>query len=136
MLLLRITRTWLKSKSKNLIHASTEDNEDLVKEREPKDIKHDNEVLMCAPPFDEAIEEPIPPAQEEEDKVSHFPFQFFDNTLFCDSEGEKERESLDEIDPPYYEAEYVEASHEDETMIHALPFNKLSKSLKLLDMKK
>jgi hypothetical protein len=35
--------------------ASTEDNEDLVKKREPEDIKHDDEVLMCAPPFDEAI---------------------------------------------------------------------------------
>ena len=70
------------------IHASTEDNEDMVEEREPEDIKHDDEVLMCAPPSDEAIHEPIPPAQEEEDEVSHFPFQVFDDTLFCDSEGE------------------------------------------------
>jgi hypothetical protein len=31
---------------------------------------------MSAPPSDEAIQEPIPPAQEEEDEVSHFPFQF------------------------------------------------------------
>jgi hypothetical protein len=36
-------------------HASTKDNEDLVEEQEPKDIKHYDEVLMCAPPFDEAI---------------------------------------------------------------------------------
>jgi hypothetical protein len=80
---------------------------------------------MCAPPSDEAIQEPIPPAQEEEDEVSHFPFQVFDDTLFYDSEGEEERESLDKIDPPYYEVEDVEASHEDETMMHALPFNEV-----------
>jgi hypothetical protein len=36
-------------------HAPTEDNEDLVEEREPEDIKHDDEVLMCAHPSDEAI---------------------------------------------------------------------------------
>jgi hypothetical protein len=78
---------------------------------------------MSAPPSDEAIQEPITHAQEEEDEVSHFPFQVFDDTLFCDSEGEEERESLDEIDPPYYEVE--EASHEDETMTHALPFNEI-----------
>jgi hypothetical protein len=106
-------------------HASTEDNEDMVEEREPEDIKHDDEVLMCAPPSDEAIQEPIPPAQEEEDEVSHFPFQVFDDTLFYDSEGEEERESLDKIDPPYYEVEDVETSHEDETMMHALPFNEV-----------
>jgi hypothetical protein len=90
-------------------HAPTKDNEDLVEEQEPKDIKHDDEVLMSAPPSNEAIQEPIPPAQEEEDEVSHFPFQVFDDTVFCDSE-EEERESLDEIDPPYCEAEDVEAS--------------------------
>jgi hypothetical protein len=57
-------------------------------------------------------------------RFSHFPFQVFDDTLFCDLE-EEESESLDEIDPPYYEVEDVEASHEDETMMHALPFNEL-----------
>jgi hypothetical protein len=55
-------------------HTSTEDNEDMVEEREPEDIKHDDEVLMCGPPSDEAIHELISPAQEEKDEVSHFPF--------------------------------------------------------------
>jgi hypothetical protein len=63
----------------------------MVEEREPEDIKHDDEVLMYAPPSDEAIQEPIPPAQEEEDEVSHFPFQVFDDTLFYNSEREEER---------------------------------------------
>jgi hypothetical protein len=78
---------------------------------------------MCAPPFD------IPPAQEEEDEVSHFPFQVFGDALFYDSEGEEERESLDKIDPPYYEVEDVERSHQDETMMHALPFNEVIQAI-------
>jgi hypothetical protein len=61
----------------------------LVKEQEPEDIKHDDEVLICAPPSDEAIQDPIPLAQKEADEVSHFPFQVFDDTLFYDSEGEE-----------------------------------------------
>jgi hypothetical protein len=36
-------------------HASTKDSEDVVEEQKPEDIKHDDEVLMCAPPSDEAI---------------------------------------------------------------------------------
>jgi hypothetical protein len=111
-------------------HASTKDNEDLVEEREPEDIKHDVEVLMCAPSSNEAIQEPIPPAQEEEDEVGHFPFQVFHDTLFYDSEGEEERESLDKMDPPYYEVEDVETSHENKTMMHALPFNEVIQILK------
>jgi hypothetical protein len=57
-------------KSKGFTHASTED----TIEREPEDIKQDDEVSICAPPSDEAIHEPIPPTQEEENEVSHFPF--------------------------------------------------------------
>jgi hypothetical protein len=76
---------------------TTKDNEDLVEERELEDIKHDDEVLMCAPPSDEAFQDPIPPAQEEENEVNHFPFQVFDDTLFYDSEGEEVKESLDEL---------------------------------------
>jgi hypothetical protein len=32
---------------------------------------------------------------------------------------------LDKIDPSYYEVEYVETSHEDDTMMHTLPFNEV-----------
>ena len=56
--------------------------------QEPEDIKHDDEVLMCANPSDEAVLNIFPLSQEQEDEVSHFPFQVFDDTLFCDSEGE------------------------------------------------
>jgi hypothetical protein len=117
-------------------HASSKDNEDLVEEREPEDIKHDDEVLMCAPPSDEAIPNPIPPAQEEEDEVSHFPFQVFDDTLFYDSEGEEERESLDELDPLYYEVEDVGESHEDEALMLTLPFDEVIQIFSMLLHKK
>ena len=49
--------------------------------------------------FDEALQDPVPPAQDEENEVSHFPFQFSDDTLFYDSEGEEEMEPLDKLDP-------------------------------------
>jgi hypothetical protein len=113
---------------KEFTHASTEDNEDLVEEREPEDIKHDDEVLMCAPTSDEAIQDPILPAQEEENEVSHFPFQVFDDTLFYDSEGEEVRDSLDEIDPPCCdkgEDMIKEESHEDKVLMLALPFDEV-----------
>jgi len=71
----------------------------LVEEREPKDVNHEDEVLICAPPFDEAIQSHIPPTQEENNEVNNFPFQFFDDSLFFDSEVEEIKESLDEIDP-------------------------------------
>jgi len=45
-------------------------------------VSHEDEVLMSAPPYDEVIRASIPPAQEEEDLVSHFPFQNFDDALF------------------------------------------------------
>jgi hypothetical protein len=80
---------------------------------------------MCAPPSNEGIQEIIPPAQEEEDEVSHFPFKVFDDTLFYDSEGEEERKYLDKTDPPYYEVKNVETSHEDETMMHVFPSNEV-----------
>jgi hypothetical protein len=47
--------------------------------------------------------------------------------LFYNSEGEEERETLDKTDPPYYEVE--ETSHEDETMMHALPFDEATRVL-------
>jgi hypothetical protein len=34
--------------------------------------EQDDEVSICAPPSDEAIHEPFPPTQEEENEVSHF----------------------------------------------------------------
>ena len=111
---------------KEFTHASAEDNKDIVKEKEPEDIKHDDEVSMCSPPYDEAIHELVPPTQEEENEVSHFPFQDFDNTLFYDSESEGEMESLGKEDSPCCTIEDVGASHEDETIMHAVSFDEVT----------
>jgi len=54
-------------------HKSTKDDNDLVEEKELEDVNHEDEVLMSAPPSNEAIQDPILPAQEET-KVNHFPF--------------------------------------------------------------
>jgi hypothetical protein len=89
--------------------------EDMVEEMEPK---QNDEVSTCAPPSDEAIHEPFPPAQQQDDEVSCFPFQDFDDTLFHDSESEGEMESLNEVDLPCCTIEYEGAIHEDETMMH------------------
>jgi hypothetical protein len=89
--------------------------EDTVEELEPK---QNDEVSTCAPPSDEAIHEPFPPAQQEDDEVSCFPFQDFDDTLFHDSESEGEMESSNEVDIPCCTIEDEGAIYEDETMMH------------------
>ena len=46
-------------------------NEDMIKEEKPK---QDDELSTCAPLSDEAIQDPVSPAQQNDDEVSHFPF--------------------------------------------------------------
>jgi hypothetical protein len=84
-------------------HASRKDNEDLVEETEPEDIKHD-EVLTCAPPSDETIPNPIFLAHEEVNTVSYFPFQESDDALFYDLKSEEVLgEPLDVLNTPCYD---------------------------------
>jgi hypothetical protein len=64
-------------------------------------VSHEDEVLV-SPPFDEVIQASTPPTQEEENVVSHFPFQVFDDALFYDSEGEEIEEPLDVLNPSCY----------------------------------
>jgi hypothetical protein len=45
-------------------------------------VSHEDEVLVSTPLFDEVVQAFIPHAQEEENMVSHFPFQDFDDALF------------------------------------------------------
>jgi hypothetical protein len=61
-------------------HDSIEYSEDLTRE-----VNYEDEALVTAPSFDEALQDPISPAQDEENEVSHFPFHFFDDTLLYDS---------------------------------------------------
>jgi hypothetical protein len=66
-------------------------------------LNYEDEALVIAPPSDKSLQDPISPTQDEENEVSHFPFQFFDDTLFHGSDTKEELEPLDKL-------EYVEAS--------------------------
>jgi hypothetical protein len=68
-------------------------------------VNYEDEALVSAPPFDEALQDPISSAQDEENEVSHFPFQVFDNTLFYDSKGEEVKEPLEEPGPSFSDEE-------------------------------
>jgi hypothetical protein len=81
--------------------------EEIVEEPEPN-----NEVSTCPLPLDEAIHKPSPPAQQQDDKVSFFPFQDFDDTLFHDSESDGEMESPNEEHLPC-------CTTKDKTVMHA-----------------
>jgi hypothetical protein len=74
-----------------------------------RDMNYEDEALVIAPQSDEALQDPVPPAQDDENEVSHFPFQSFDDTLFYDSGSEEEMEHLDKLDPLCLETEDVEA---------------------------
>jgi hypothetical protein len=89
--------------------------EDMVEEMEPE---QNEEVLMCAPPSDEAIQEPFSLVQQKEDEVSCVPSQSANDTLFLDSENEGEKKALNEVDGPCCAIKDKEAVHEDETMTH------------------
>jgi hypothetical protein len=97
-------------------HDSIECSEDLTRK-----VNYEDEALVTAPLSDEALQDPISPAQDEENEVSHFTFQFLDDTLFYDSEGEEVKEPLEELVPSF--------SDEDEEMslgddvLDPLPFD-------------
>jgi len=65
------------------------------------------EAPMIAPQSDQALQDPVTPAQDEENEVSHF--DSFDDTLFYDSENEEGVEPLGEPDPLCLKTEDVEA---------------------------
>jgi hypothetical protein len=85
-------------------HDSTEYNKDIT-----RDVNYEDEAPVTAPQSDETLRGPIPPAQDEDNEVSHFPFQFFDDTLFYDSKSEEEMEPLDKLDPLCLKTEDVGA---------------------------
>jgi hypothetical protein len=50
-------------------------------------VSYEDEALVSDPSSDEALQDPISPAQDEENEVNHFPFQCFDDIFFYDLEG-------------------------------------------------
>jgi hypothetical protein len=83
-------------------------------------VDYEDEALVTAPSSDKALQDPIPSVQDEENEVSHFPFQFFDDTFFYDSESEEEMEPLDKLDPLYPKTEDVEADISLDEVIQTL----------------
>jgi hypothetical protein len=55
----------------DLSHNPIECNKDIT-----RDVNYEDEAPVTAPQSDEALQDPIPPAQDEENEVSHFPFSF------------------------------------------------------------
>jgi hypothetical protein len=108
---------------------------------EEQEFEKDDEVSTYAPPADEALQDPVTPAQDEENEVSYF--DSFDDALFYDSENEEGMEPLDEPDPPYLKTEDTEEdlppdddiqilealAQEGLSEVHCSPFQVLNGSL-------
>jgi hypothetical protein len=76
----------------------------LYYEAEDVGASHEDEALMLSLPFDEVIQVFDAPAQEEMNMVSCFPFQDFEDALFCDLESEEVlEEPLDVLSPSCYD---------------------------------
>jgi hypothetical protein len=85
----------------DLSHNPTECNKGIT-----RNVNYEDEAPVIAPQSDEVLQDPVPPAQDEENEVSHYSF---DDTLFYDSENEEGVEPLDELDPLCLKTEDVEA---------------------------
>jgi hypothetical protein len=85
-------------------HDSTKCSKDIT-----RDMNYLDEAPITAPQSDESLQDHFPSTQYEVNEISHFPFQFFDDTLFYDSESEEEMEPLDKLDPLYLKTEDVGA---------------------------
>jgi hypothetical protein len=96
-------------------------------EIEDKEAVHEDEAPVIIPQPDEALQDPVNPAQDEENEVSYF--DSFDDALFYDSENEEGTEPLDEPDPLCLKTEDVEgdlSSDDDIQILEALDQEGLS----------
>jgi hypothetical protein len=106
---------------------------------EDKEAVHEDEAPVIIPHPDEALQDPVTPAQDEENEVSYF----FDDALFYDSENKEGMEPLDEPDSLYLKTKDVEEnlpsdddiqilealSQEGLSEVHCSPFQVLDGSL-------
>jgi hypothetical protein len=114
---------------------------------------HEDEALVVTPQPDKALQDPVTPAQDEENEVSYF--GSFDDALFYDSQNKEGMEPLDEPDSLYLKIEDVEEdlppdddvqilealAQEGLSEVHCSPFQVLNgylpyntKSKKVLDV--
>jgi hypothetical protein len=96
----------------DISHNPIECNEDVT-----GNGNYEDEVPVITPQHDEALQDPVTPAQDEENEVSYF--DSFDDTLFYDSENEGV-EPLDEPDPLCLKTEDVEADIPSDDAIQIL----------------
>jgi hypothetical protein len=92
-----------------------------------KEAFHEEEAPVIIPQPDEALQDPVTPAQDEENEVSYF--GSFDDALFDDSENKEGMEPLDEPDSLYLKTEDVEedlSSDDDIQILEALAQEGLS----------
>jgi hypothetical protein len=120
----------------DISHNPIECNEDVT-----GNGNYEDEAPVIIPQPDEALQDLVTPAQDEENEVSYF--DSFDDTLFYDSENEEGVEPLDEPDPLCLKAEDVEAdlpcddaiqilealAQEGLSEVHCSPFQVLNGSL-------
>jgi hypothetical protein len=106
----------------DISHNSIKCNEDVT-----GNGNYEDEAPVITPQPDEALQDPVTPAQDEENEVSYF--DSFDDALFYDSENEGGMEPLDEPDPLYLKTEDVEEdlpSDDDVQILEALAQEGLS----------
>jgi hypothetical protein len=120
----------------DLSHNPIECNEDVT-----RNVNYEDEAPIIAPQPNEALQDPVTPAQDEENEVSHF--DSFDDTLFYDLENEEGVEPLDELDPLCLKIEDVKVdlppndaiqilealAQEGLSEVHCSPFQVLNGSL-------
>jgi hypothetical protein len=72
----------------------------LVEDLIQKEAPHEDKSTIFSPPFDEVIQDLIPPTHKEKNVVSYTLFQNFNVALFYDSESKEViEEPLDTLDP-------------------------------------
>jgi hypothetical protein len=106
----------------DISHNPIECNEDVT-----RNGNYEEEAPVITPQPDEALQDPVTPAQDEENEVSYF--DSFDDALFYDSENEEGMEPLDEPDPLCLKTEDVEedlSSDDDIQILEALAQEGLS----------
>jgi hypothetical protein len=106
----------------DISHNPIECNEDVT-----GNGNYEDEAPVITPQPDEALQDPVTPAQDEENEVSYF--DSFDDALFYDSENEEGMEPLDEPDPLCLKTEDVEGdlpSDDDIQILEALAQEGLS----------
>jgi hypothetical protein len=64
--------------------------------------------------------------------VSHFPFQFSDDTLFYDSEGEEVKETLEELGPSFSDEDMIKEMSFGDDVLDPLSFDEVIQAIDAL----